>query len=125
MHVLSRMFKALSDETRLSIVALLSWEPTLCVCDLMAVLDIPQPSVSRHMKILSDAGLAEGRREGVWVHYRLSPENDAVAKALLKVLDDAFATQAHRALETRLRQYLADKNACCRTATAEDRVASE
>ena len=121
MQALTRMFKALSDETRLSIVALLSWEPTLCVCDLMAVLDIPQPSVSRHMKIMADAGIAEGRREGVLVHYRLLLQNDVTAGKLLDALAADFEGDVWDDLRKRLGEYLAGKNVCCRAGGADTR----
>ncbi len=63
-------FKGLSDPTRLRIIALLL-EQELCVCDLMAVLQLPQSTVSRHMIRLKSAGLVSDRRAGKWVHYRL------------------------------------------------------
>ncbi len=66
------LFKGLADSTRLRIVALLL-ERELCVCDLMAVLRLPQSTVSRHMNRLKSAGLVLDRRDGKWVHYRLEP----------------------------------------------------
>lgn len=66
------LFKGLADPTRLRIVALLL-ERELCVCDLMAVLQLPQSTVSRHMTRLKTAGLVLDRRAGKWVHYRLEP----------------------------------------------------
>lgn len=66
------LFKGLADPTRLRIVALLL-ERELCVCDLMAVLQLPQSTVSRHMIRLKSAGLVSDRRAGKWVHYRLEP----------------------------------------------------
>jgi DNA-binding transcriptional ArsR family regulator len=74
----SEALKALSDPTRLKIVYLLSYGE-LCVCEIMAALDKPQPTVSHHLNILKTAGFLEWRKEGVWTHYRLSnpkiPEN--------------------------------------------------
>jgi len=64
------LFKGLGDPTRLRTVALLLVRE-LCVCDLMAVLRLPQSTVSRHMIRLKGAGLVQDRREGKWVHYRL------------------------------------------------------
>ena len=66
----TQIFKALSDETRLSILALLQ-QGELCVCDLMAVLELPQSTVSRHLAYLKNAGLVEDRRQGRWMFYRL------------------------------------------------------
>lgn len=64
------MFKGLADPTRLRIVGLLL-DRELCVCDLMAVLRLPQSTVSRHMIRLKSAGLVSDRRDGKWVHYHL------------------------------------------------------
>ncbi len=64
-------FKALADETRLRIVCVLR-SSAFNVNELVSVLDMGQSRVSRHLRILLDAGLVEARREGVWVYYRLS-----------------------------------------------------
>ena len=68
-----QLFKALSDETRLSIVMLLREARELCVCDLCSATAESQPKVSRHMALLRESGLVSDRREGKWVYYRLSP----------------------------------------------------
>jgi ArsR family transcriptional regulator len=65
------LFRALADETRLRILNLLC-EGELCVCDVMRVLKEPQSKVSRHLSYLRKAGLAAGRKEGLWIHYRLT-----------------------------------------------------
>lgn len=67
----AKIFKALSDETRLRILSLLG-EGELCVCDLMAILDLPQSTVSRHLATLRNAELVTDRRQGVWMYYRLA-----------------------------------------------------
>jgi ArsR family transcriptional regulator len=64
---------ALADPTRLRILALLSDEE-ICVCHIHGSLDIPQPTASRHLAYLRRAGLVRGRRDGLWVHYRLTPD---------------------------------------------------
>ena len=63
--------KALADPTRIKIIYLLK-NGELCVCEIMAALDKPQPTVSHHLNILKNAGLLKWRKEGVWIHYRLS-----------------------------------------------------
>jgi ArsR family transcriptional regulator len=73
MKKLAQTFKALSDETRLRILVLLT-QGELCVCDLMAVLQLPQSTVSRHLAYLRNAGLLTDRREGVWMYYRLAKQ---------------------------------------------------
>ena len=70
MEKLNQVFKALSDETRLRIINLLSFGE-LCVCDIMAILDISQPKASRHLAYLKHSGLVQSRRQGLWMHYSL------------------------------------------------------
>ncbi|GAB4371160.1 MAG: hypothetical protein Kow00128_18840 [Deltaproteobacteria bacterium] len=66
----ARIFKALSDVTRLRILKMLEQRP-LCVCEIQYVLKGSQPNVSHHLKTLSDAGLVESKKDGLWVDYRL------------------------------------------------------
>jgi DNA-binding transcriptional ArsR family regulator len=61
----------LADPTRRTMLALLLLEQELCVCELEAALDAPQPAVSRHLGVLRDAGWVEARREGRRMYYRL------------------------------------------------------
>ena len=79
----NEIFKGLSDPTRLRIMALLL-DRELCVCDLMAVLKLPQSTVSRHMTRLKNAGLVEDRRDGKWVHYKL--ESTTIVEDLRQML---------------------------------------
>lgn len=85
MKKIAQKFKALSDETRLRILALLE-EGELCVCDLMAVLDLPQSTVSRHLAYLRNAGLVVDRRHGVWMFYSLAGEGCAFEQELRQLL---------------------------------------
>ncbi|HKN05272.1 MAG TPA: metalloregulator ArsR/SmtB family transcription factor [Buttiauxella sp.] len=78
-----QLFKTLSDETRLSIVMLLREAGELCVCDICAATGESQPKISRHMAILREFELVTDRREGKWVHYRLSPNMPAWAAATI------------------------------------------
>ena len=76
-------FKNLSDETRLGIVLLLKEMGELCVCDLCAALDQSQPKISRHLAMLRESGLLLDRKQGKWVHYRLSPHMPAWAAQVI------------------------------------------
>src|SRR2546422_4696930 len=69
----ARLFHALSDETRLEIVRLLS-HGERCVCELQSVLDAAQSRLSFHLKTLRDAGLVSDRREGGWGYFALNRE---------------------------------------------------
>ena len=64
-------FKALADETRLSIIAKLSSD-NLCACDILDDFNFTQPTLSYHMKILVEAGLVQGTKDGNWVRYSLN-----------------------------------------------------
>ena len=62
----------IADPTRRAILALLALEREMCVCELVAALDEIQPAVSRHLGLLREAGWIVARREGTWMHYRLT-----------------------------------------------------
>lgn len=85
MQDMAQIFKALSDTTRLRIMGLLL-EGELCVCDLMSILELPQSTVSRHLSYLRNAGLVEGRRDGVWMHYRTVSDGDGLGTEVTELL---------------------------------------
>ena len=70
---LAQRFHALSDETRLRIVELLRGGEH-CVCELTEALELKQSLLSFHIKVLKEAGLVCGRREGRWAYYALAPQ---------------------------------------------------
>jgi len=81
------IFLALSDPLRLRALALVAARGELCVCEVVAALDAPQPKVSRHLAVLRDAGVCVARREAQWLHYRIAPDlegwpHDAVTAAV-------------------------------------------
>jgi ArsR family transcriptional regulator len=86
MKHLAQTLKALSDPIRLRIILLLQAEGELCVCDLMAVLQLPQSTVSRHLAYLKRSCWVDTRREGLWMHYTLSQESCTICKELLQTL---------------------------------------
>jgi ArsR family transcriptional regulator len=86
---LRTVFRALADQTRLRILNLLQGGE-LCVCHLVAVLDVPQPTASRHLAYLRRAGLVVARKEGLWMHYRLVPARSKSHEALLQCLAQCF-----------------------------------
>ncbi len=95
-----RIVKALADENRLRILKLIEYKP-LCVCELQVVLDIVQSAVSRHLKILEDAGLIARRRAGVWVEFYVdgksqTPHARKILREVLGSLDDDPRTEVDR-----------------------------
>jgi ArsR family transcriptional regulator len=63
--------KALSDPNRVKIIKLLQ-QKSMCVCELQAALQIAQPSVSKHLKILEEADMVDYQKDGLWVNYYLT-----------------------------------------------------
>jgi ArsR family transcriptional regulator len=104
MKLLGDTFKALSDETRLQIMVLLLEREELCVCDFVGALGQTQSKVSRHLRYLYNAGLVQDRREGLWMHYRISkalkPEQATILTALSEAVSDEEKRNLRRALET-------------------------
>lgn len=92
-------FKALSEETRLRILKLLE-HGELCVCDIVAALDMAQPKVSFHLNVLKEAGFLKDRKQGRWTHYSLD-DSDLFRRFLLlsileKIPKDAMAEDRKR-----------------------------
>ena len=102
MNDLADTFKALSDETRLQMVTLLLEREELCVCDFVGALGLTQSKASRHLRYLYHAGLVEDRREGLWMHYRLSPHLSAGQAAIIDALSRAVGVEQKRDLRQRL-----------------------
>ena len=88
MKTFIRVMKALSDPNRVRVVKLLQ-TGELCVCEIKEVLGLAQSTVSKHMKILEDAGLVEKNRQGTWMIYSLADGGESqYAKTLLIELND-------------------------------------
>lgn len=80
------VFKALCDPNRLMILEMLQ-SGERCACKLLDDLNIGQPTLSHHMKILSEAGFVSSRREGKWMHYSINKQGFETAKKLLTELE--------------------------------------
>ena len=97
----ARVFHALSDETRLAVIDMLT-DGERCVCELQAQLDAAQSRLSFHLKVLKDAGFLNDRREGRWIYYSLRPDVFAEATQALGELKPSKRVLA-----------LASAKACC------------
>jgi ArsR family transcriptional regulator len=90
MQRLSRIFKGLSDDTRLTILGLVFRHGPLCVCEVERILGISQSKASRHLRYLRDSGVLEDEREGLIVNYglpeKVGPEMEQVLGALKEIL---------------------------------------
>jgi ArsR family transcriptional regulator len=69
----AQRFKALSEPARVAIVNRLASCGEACVCELVEVLELAQPTVSHHLRVLREAGLIEHERRGTWMYYHLVP----------------------------------------------------
>ena len=102
MKTTTKLFKALSDETRLRILKMLEARP-LCVCEIQHVLKGSQPNVSHHLKTLSEAGLVESKKDGLWIDYRIpdkpaTPLHAAILSLVKKSLDGEQVIKKDRTL---------------------------
>ena len=82
LEALTTVYAALADPTRLRILSLLG-DGEICVCHIHASLDVPQPTASRHLAYLRKSGLVEARRDGIWMHYRMAPQDNPVVTAVV------------------------------------------
>ena len=87
---LDALFKAFGDPTRIRILNVLA-AGELCVCDVVELLGLPQPTVSRHLAYLRRCGLVDATREWKFAHYRLADPTTAVHRSLLACVGAAFA----------------------------------
>ena len=86
----AKIFKALCDVKRLTILDYLK-SGEKCACVLIEKMNIKQSALSYHMKILCDAGIVRGRKEGKWTHYSFDPQGVQKAKELLDEITE-FST---------------------------------
>ena len=93
MRNLAAVFKALSAETRLSMLGLLLREGELCVCDFVEVLGVTQSKASRHLRYLVNAGLLQDRREAVWIYFRIAEAPGDIQATVLASLRELLPDQ--------------------------------
>ena len=89
------IFKAFCDENRISILKMLT-SGEKCACKLLEELNVTQPTLSHHMKILCDSGIVASRKQGKWMHYSISPEGSATAVKYLKELTKITCSDADK-----------------------------
>lgn len=105
------MFKGFSDPLRLRILHLLR-SGELCVCDLVEILKVPQPTASRHLAYLKRSGLITSRRERYWTYYGVAPGRTAFHKKLLECLDTCFADVPALAVDDKRARTVRARGAC-------------
>jgi len=113
MNELVPIFKGISDPIRLSMVGLLLNHDELCVCDLMAALQLPQSTTSRHLSYLRRCGWLTSRKEGLWHYYRLSGSLRARYSELLGILESRLKnSDAMLDRSSRLDEFMKSKKIC-------------
>ncbi len=104
---MNEFFKALSDETRLRCLVLILNHQEICVCELIYALELPQPTISRHLSILKWHKLVQQRRMGQWMLYSIHPDlsayqRDILARLLKQAETESLFIADERTLSTML-----------------------
>jgi len=107
-----QLFKLLADETRLRILILLT-RGELCVCDIMTIIGATQSKTSRHLAYLRNIGMAEDRREGLWMHYSLAGPTGALHGRVLEWLKHAEAEVPHALDDLRALREIQKRGKAC------------
>ena len=106
----SQLLKSLADPVRLRILNLLLDAEEICVCHIHEALELSQPMVSRHLAYLRKHGLAIGRKQGLWVHYRLAKPKSKLHRGLMVCLHTCLTDMNEL---RRDRERLEKLKACC------------
>jgi len=105
-------FRAFSDPTRLRILHLLQ-EGAMCVGDMVKVIQVPQPTASRHLAYLRRTGLVMARKDGLWAHYSLAPAENAFHAKLLECLAHCFDEVKELKTDSTRAARLRKSGSCC------------
>ncbi len=112
METTTLIFKALSEEPRLRILNLLLTRGELCVCDIMASLELPQSTASRHLAYLKKTGWVDDRREGVWIYYSIASNGNALLQDLVPLLKRHLAASGVTIDDQRRLEEFCRRNTC-------------
>ena len=107
-----RIFRAFSDRTRLRILSLLK-QGELCVGDLVEILKLPQPKVSRHLAYLRKAGLVQTREAGLWNFYSLASARTPFHRKMIECLGACFGDVPEIARDAGKARTLKKSGGCC------------
>lgn len=107
MFSMLNFYKALADQTRLDLLALMIKKGEICVCDFTTALALSQPKISRHLAILKNASLISPRKQGKWVYYQINSNLLPWQSATIQEM-----ANAHPTIESLLEQ-LSMQSDCC------------
>lgn len=105
-------FRAFADPIRLRILHLLNGNE-MCVGDLTQIINVPQPTASRHLAYLRRAQLVVTRKEGLWIYYSLAPARSHFHQKLLECLDKTFEERAELKADHDRAEKLRKRGGCC------------
>jgi len=109
-----KVMKALSDPNRVKIIKMLQHK-SMCVCEMRTALGVAQPTVSKHLKLLEDAGLVDFKKDGLWVNYHLTDGADSpYAAALLGNLRHWLEQDSQVAPLLERLPFIRREDICCR-----------
>jgi ArsR family transcriptional regulator len=83
---ITKILKALSDESRVRIVNLLKAKAGVCVCEITEIINLSQPTISSHLKKLEEAGIISFKKDGLWVNYYLNEKMDPECRELIELI---------------------------------------
>lgn len=106
----AQFFKAMSDTTRLQIIALLMWEKELCVCDIENILDLSQSKASRHLRYLLNSGILTDQRKNIWVYYSIDSNLPENKKKFLDLFIENTHTKEWQELKLKLNEWIKSTN---------------
>jgi ArsR family transcriptional regulator len=106
------MFRAFSDPIRLRILTLVQ-PGELCVCDLVEILKVPQPTISRHLSYVRRAGLVKVRQDRSWKYYQLATARSAFHSKLLECLSSCFRDVPEIAGDATRARVVRKRGGCC------------
>jgi len=111
-NAVNLIFRAFSDRTRLRILSILT-QGEHCVGDLVEILKVPQPKVSRHLAYLRKTGLVETREQGLWNFYRLAPARVPFHRKMLECLSACYSDVPEIARDAQKTKDLKKSGGCC------------
>ena len=102
------LFKVLADPTRLRLAALLAIHGETCVCELAGAMEEPDFKISKHLGIMRSAGMVEARREGTWMHYKLTNPRTELERCIQECFRNCLT--GHKTVKADLKRL--GKSAC-------------
>ena len=109
-----KVMKALSDLNRVKIIKMLQLRKQLCVCEIRAMLNLAQPTVSNHLKILEEAGLIISEKEKLWVNYQLHPAGESLYSAAMLAQLEGWLNETAEIIEIHQILPTIDRNDICK-----------